>query len=114
MSSSTETDLLDALGMAIALANFELVTTPAGGAAAAVARGYRATSGRPASLRNKPIEDPDTNVVVYPDERMFAALYAREPSPITHRWIVLLTPADLESFVAATLHVIEGEGKSIA
>lgn len=111
--TNAEADLLSGIGMAIAIHGDELVTTPAGGAAAAVAQGYRAAAGRVATLRAKPTEGAN-DVIVYPDARIHEALVTRDPSPLTLRWTLLLTEADLNTFTEITLGILAAGGRDLA
>lgn len=111
--AGAEVDLLSTIGMAIAINGDELVTTPVGGAAAAVAQGYRAAAGRAPTRREKPTTEVD-DVIVYPDERIHAALLTREPSPLTDRWTLLTSLDQLHRFTEGALYVLTTEGKAIA
>jgi hypothetical protein len=105
---------LEALGMAVALAGGDLVTTPAGGAASAVARGFQRAAGRPAERDRVPPNTDSDPVLFYDDGNLYQKLLAKEPSPIDERWVVLTDLDRLEIFVATALFTLDSQGHPIS
>jgi hypothetical protein len=111
--TQSEKDCLSVLGMAIALAGDDLVTTPTGGAAAEVADGFRSAAGRGAILTNKPILKAD-RVIFYDDGYMLQALLERDPSPITAIWGLLTSEDRLRTFAEISLYILDEKGTAIS
>lgn len=107
--TNLEDALLDALGMGIALADIELVTTPAGGAARALARGYEAAAGRQATTKKLPVTRDEDMVLFYDDNRLYQTLMARDPSPIDSRWVLLTSIKALETYAELVLAIVAEE-----
>lgn len=102
-----ETSYLEALGEALALADTELVTTPAGGAALALARGWSAATSRQPELSPKPItQDGLDAVLFYDDNKLYRALLDKDPTPIDGRWIVIASIKRLETFAEIAMQLV--------
>ena len=112
--TTLEAAYLDALGMGIALAGIELVTTPAGGAAIALAQGFEAAAGRPPRTTKLPITREDDAVLFYDDNRLYQALLGKDPSPIDERWVLLTSIKALEIYAEMVLAILADDGQEIA
>ena len=111
--TNLEDAYLDTLGMALGLADFELATTPAGGAALALARGFEAATGRQPRLLKRPVTRDVDQVLFYDDNRLYQALLAQEPSPIEDHWVLLTSIKRLELYASIALSIV-AEDKDIA
>ena len=109
--SPRETELLEALGAAIAGSDHALHTTPARGANAAVATGYRATSGRPAKFHTKKLNTAAPWLIAY-GETITTRVLDLEPSPVNDDWVFLHTEDDLETFVECIFGILAQDGKA--
>lgn len=112
-TTDIESDLLSALGMAIGLAGHDLVTTPSGGAAEAVAHGYSAATGRQPETSTKPITDEIPMVLFYDDGRIYEALMKKDPSPIDTRWTLITSIDALEDITELALGHVAQRGVDI-
>lgn len=112
--TNLEDAYLDALGMGIALAEIELVTTPTGGAALAVARGYEAAAGRAPRTTKLPVTREDDMVLFYDDNVLYRTLMTREPSPIDERWVLLTDIRQLETYAELVLAIVALDDKEVS
>ena len=121
--TNLEDAYLDALGMALGNVLLhadiewpraaELATTPAGGAALALARGFEAATGRQPRLLKRPVTRDVDQVLFYDDNRLYQALLAQEPSPIEDHWVLLTSIKRLELYASIALSIV-AEDKDIA